>query len=125
MNKKILIVDDNQDNRDLLRKILRNPDYTFFEATDGQQAVDLAVANIPDLILMDIQLPIMSGYQAAEKIRQIPELAKAKILGLTSYAMVGDREKVLASGCDDYIAKPIDVAVLRQLIEKYLEGNHA
>jgi len=123
MAKKVLIVDDNQDNRDLIRKILKSTGYELYEATDGQRAIDMAVALKPDLILMDMQLPVLNGYQAVEKIRETPGLRRTTIIGLTSYAMVGDREKVMACGCNEYMAKPLVVATFRQMVKDSLEGT--
>ena len=123
--KKILIVDDNQDNRELIRKILKNSSCQIFEATDGQAAIERAVQLEPDLILMDMQLPVLSGYQAVARIRETPGLRRTPIIGLTSYAMVGDREKVLACGCNEYMAKPIDISAFRGLLKAYLEKDGA
>jgi two-component system, cell cycle response regulator DivK len=125
MPKMILIVDDNQDNRDLVRKILKNSGYQLHEACDGQTAVDMAQRLRPDLILMDIQLPVLDGYQAVARIRQLPEICRVPIIGLTSYAMKGDEDKVLQSGCDAYLAKPIDIARFREMIKHFLEEPHA
>ncbi len=118
--KKILVVDDNKDNRDLIRKILKGDEYELVEAGDGQAAIDKAQELQPDLILMDMQLPVLSGYLAVSRIRETPGLRRMAIIGLTSYAMVGDREKVLACGCNDYMAKPLDIRAFRELVRRYL-----
>lgn len=124
MAKRILIVDDNQDNRELVKKILRNSGYELHEAADGQAALDLTLSLRPDLVLMDIQLPVFNGYEVVRRIRESPAVSAIPIIGLTSYAMKGDEEKVLAAGCDAYLSKPIDIPALREAIERLLaDGN--
>lgn len=104
----ILIIEDNEQNLYLVKYILEKNDYTVFSAMDGQSGIEMAVKLKPDLILLDIQLPVMDGYTVARNLRQIKELAEIPIVAVTSYAMPGDRENALKAGCNDYIEKPIE-----------------
>ena len=117
---RILVVEDNRDNMTLMTDMLEAFDYTVIQATDGQRGVDLAVSEQPDLIFMDLSLPIMDGWTAARTIKANPALAHIPIIALTAHAMVGDRERALAAGCDDYLAKPIDLSLLTVKIAKLL-----
>ena len=118
--KKVLIIEDNETNRYLLRTILQKLGVQVIEAQDGYSGVQLAVAEKPDLILMDIQLPVMDGYEATKKIRAIEETKNIPIIAITSYAMVGDKEKILNAGCNVYIEKPIEPQSFIEEIKKYL-----
>jgi len=109
---KILIVEDNEMNRDMLGRRLTRRGYKIVFALNGQEAIDLAVSEQPDLILMDLSLPIMTGWEAAKHIRQIEKIAKTPIIQLTAHAMAGDREKAISAGMDDYVTKPIDLEIL-------------
>jgi len=120
MKKKILIVEDNPQNMRLIEMILRAKGYTLLKATDGSEALDMALRELPDLILMDIQLPKMSGLEVTRKLRQTPAFSHIPIIGLTAYAMKGDKEKVIESGCDAYLPKPIDIHELRGMIAEML-----
>jgi CheY-like chemotaxis protein len=106
--KKVLVIEDNEINRYLMRIILQKLGHQVIEAEDGFIGVELAKKESPDLILMDIQLPRMDGYEATKKIRAMEELKDIPIIAITSYAMVGDKEKILAAGCTAYIEKPIE-----------------
>jgi len=117
---RILVVEDNPDNRILITDILSALDYEVVLAGDGEEGVAKAGSEHPDLILLDMSLPIMDGWTAARKIRSKPELRAIKIIALTAHAMVGDRERALEAGCDDYIAKPIDLAELRGKLDLHL-----
>jgi two-component system, cell cycle response regulator DivK len=117
---RILVVEDNRDNMTLMTDMLEAFDYTVIQATDGQRGVDLAVSEQPDLIFMDLSLPIMDGWTAARTIKANLALAHIPIIALTAHAMVGDRERALAAGCDDYLAKPIDLSLLTVKIAKLL-----
>ncbi|GAB4569670.1 MAG: response regulator [Anaerolineae bacterium] len=117
---RILVVEDNADNRILLGDILSALEYTVIEAIDGEQGVRLAAEHVPDLILMDLSLPRVDGWTAAAQIKAKEELRHIPIIALTAHAMVGDREKALAAGCDDYITKPIDLLELQQKLRQYL-----
>ncbi|MFH1020907.1 MAG: response regulator [Pseudomonadota bacterium] len=118
--KKILIVDDNQDNRELVVKILKRYGSTICEAADGEEALARAASERPDLILMDIALPKIDGLEATRRLRQTAGLQDTPIIALTAHAMKGDREKALAAGCCDYIAKPINVRELPEQIARNL-----
>ena len=118
MTKRILVVEDQEDNRQILRDLLGSTGYEIVEAENGQDALTVAAAEKPDLILMDIQLPLVDGYEATRRIRAIPELAKVPIIAVTSYALSGDEAKTRAAGCDSYVAKPFSP---RQLLAKVRE----
>ena len=115
MSKRILVVEDTEDNRQIIRDLLSSVGYELIEAVDGAEGVAMAQKERPDLILMDIQLPEIDGYEATRRIRAIPELAKVPIIAVTSYALSGDDAKARAAGCDDYVAKPFSP---RQLLAK-------
>ena len=117
---KILVIEDNEKNRYLTTFILEKHGYQVFQAEDGQAGIALAHQIKPDLILLDIQLPVMDGYAVARELRQNGELRDVPIVAVTSYAMVGDREQVLAAGCVGYIEKPINPATFVAEIEQYL-----
>jgi two-component system, cell cycle response regulator DivK len=118
MSKRILVVEDTPDNRQILRDLLTAAGFELIEAVDGAQGVAMAKAHRPDLILMDIQLPVMDGYEATRRIKADPDLRATPILAVTSYALSGDEEKTRAAGCDGYIAKPFSP---RQLLGKVRE----
>ena len=121
MVARILVVEDNPDNRILITDVLTSLDYVVSIAGDGEEGVAKATAERPDLILMDLSLPIMDGWTATRHIKANPELKHIKIIALTAHAMVGDREKSLAAGCDDYISKPIDLRELTSKLAMYLD----
>ena len=112
---KILLVEDNDMNRDMLSRRLLRKGYEVVMALDGQQAVEMAAAEKPDLILMDMSLPVLDGWEATRRIKAAAETREIPVIALTAHAMSGDREKALESGCDDYDTKPIDLA---RLLEK-------
>ena len=118
MGKRVLVIEDTEDNRQIIRDLLTSFDYELIEAVDGAEGVSMAQAHHPDLILMDIQLPVMDGYEATRRIRAIPELAGVPIIAVTSYALSGDEAKARAAGCDGYVAKPFSP---RQLLAKIRE----
>ena len=109
---RILLVEDHEEIWDFLSRRLKRRGYEVVLATDGQQAVDKARAERPDVILLDMNLPIIDGWTAAGMIKSSPESARVPIIALTAHAMSGDREKAMAAGCDDYHAKPVDFARL-------------
>jgi two-component system cell cycle response regulator DivK len=121
--KKILIVDDNQDSRELVVKILKTRGYQTIEAVDGEEALEKAVAERPDLILMDRSLPKIDGYEVTRRLKNQDEFKDIPIVALTAHAMRGDREKALEAGCEGYISKPINVRELPELIMSYLRGK--
>jgi two-component system, cell cycle response regulator DivK len=112
---KILMVEDNEMNRDMLSRRLKRKGFEVSIAVDGQQAIDMTKAEMPDLILMDMSLPVMDGWEATQKIKADPKLQSIPIIGLSAHAMSGDREKGLEVGCDEYETKPVD---LPRLLEK-------
>lgn len=118
MSKKILVVEDTEDNRQILRDLLGMAGYTLVEAHDGAQGVAMATEHRPDLILMDIQMPVMDGYEATRRIKADPALAAIPVIAVTSYALSGDEAKTRAAGCDGYVAKPYSP---RQMLAKVRE----
>jgi two-component system cell cycle response regulator DivK len=106
---KILYVEDNDDNIYLLKRRLGRAGFSLAIARDGEQGIAAAHANRPDLILMDLSLPVLDGWEAARRLKASPELRTIPIIALSSHAMAGDREKALAAGCDDYDTKPVDL----------------
>ncbi len=120
MGVKILYVEDNPDNRLLVRRILTVEGYTIVEAFDAHEGIDLARRELPDLILVDMNLPAMDGYTLTRHLREIPELRRVPIVAMTANVMHGDREKSLEAGCDGYIPKPIDVDLLPEQIARFL-----
>ena len=121
-NPKILIVDDNELNLKLCCAILKN-DYQIFTATSAEEGLESAKRILPDLILMDIQLPGMDGLTATRVIKNDNELKAIPVIALTSFAMVGDRQKALSAGCDEYLPKPIDIQGLKSTVARFLEGS--
>ena len=115
MTKRILVIEDTEDNRRILRDLLTNAGFDVLEATDGEKGVGAAASEHPDLILMDIQLPVIDGYEATRRIKAAPSSKDIPIIAVTSYALSGDESKALAAGCDGYIAKPFSP---RQLLAK-------
>lgn len=120
MKATVLLIEDNEQNRFLVTFLLEHHNYKVVAAHDGLEGIELAPRIRPDLILLDIQLPKMDGYAVASALRGIGELANTPIIAVTSYAMVGDREKALASGCTGYIEKPIDPDTFIEEIERSL-----
>ena len=120
MKKRILMVEDTEDNRQILRDLFAATDYELIEARDGAAGVAMARAEKPDLILMDIQLPVLDGYEATRRIKADPALCHILIIAVTSYALSGDEAKVRAAGCDAYIAKPFSPRVLLAKVRELL-----
>jgi two-component system, cell cycle response regulator DivK len=119
MAQRILVVEDNINNRLLIRDILVFHGYEVIEAENGEKGVELAKIHLPDLILMDIQMPVMDGFTAMAMIKGDPATRAIRMLALTSFAMKGDREKIMQAGFDDYIAKPIETRKLPEIVKKY------
>ena len=117
---KILLVEDNEMNRDMLSRRLHRRGYDVVIAVDGQEGVALAQAEAPDLILMDMSLPVMDGWEATRQLKAASETQAIPVIALTAHAMSGDREKAMEAGCDDYDAKPIDMPRLVAKIEAFL-----
>ena len=120
MKKKILVIEDNEQNMYLVNYIFEKHGYQIIQALDGITGISQASQHLPDLILLDIQLPIMDGYTVARELRKNEALAKVPIVAVTSYAMPGDRENALAAGCTGYIEKPIDPNTFVPQVEYYL-----
>jgi CheY-like chemotaxis protein len=117
---KILLVEDNEINRDMLSRRLERRGYQVAIALDGEQGVSMAELEPPDLILMDMSLPVLDGWEAARRLKAAPETRSIPIIALTAHAMVGDREKAIESGCDDYDTKPVEFQRLLEKIETIL-----
>ena len=121
MNKTILVVEDQEDNRQILRDLLASAGFLMIEAHDGEQALAMARSQRPDLILMDIQLPVVDGYEATRSIKRDPELKHIPVIAVTSYALSGDEERAREAGCDAYVAKPYSTRHLLAKIGQFLE----
>lgn len=124
MSKRILVVEDQEDNRRILRDLLTSAGYQLLEANDGAQGIAVAEAHRPDLILMDVQMPILDGYEATRRIKANPELSAIPIIIVTSYALSGDEDKARAAGCDAYMAKPYSPRQLLAKVNEYLRLSH-
>ncbi|EKD27892.1 MAG: Response regulator receiver protein [uncultured bacterium] len=120
MPKLILVIEDNEKNMLLMRDILTYHQYDVIEATDGEMGIKLAREKKPDLIFMDIQMPVMDGFTAANILKTDPQTKNIKIIGITSYAMKGDKEKILDAGFDDYISKPINTRQLHEVVKNII-----
>jgi len=120
MSKRILVVEDQEDNRRIVRDLLTSAGYEIIEAVTGEEGVTLAETQHPDLILMDIQLPGLDGYEATRQIRANPALRKVPIIAVTSYALSGDDVKAFEAGCDGYVSKPFSPRALLAKIREYL-----
>lgn len=118
--KKILLVEDDDMSRDMLSRRLERQGFNVVVGVDGVQGVALAQSELPDLILMDMSLPLQNGWEATQKIKAMDETKLIPVIALTSHAMAGDREKALAAGCDEYSTKPIDFQKLLGIIEQFL-----
>lgn len=118
--KKILVVEDVDFNRDLIVQLLED-NYQVIEAVDGEEGIEIAQKERPELILMDLSLPIMDGWEATRRLKANPDLRSIPVIALTAHAMKGDEEKALAAGCDDYLAKPINEDELIAKIEGHLK----
>jgi CheY-like chemotaxis protein len=117
---KILLVEDNEMNRDMLSRRLERRGYRVAIALDGEQGVAMAGSEAPDLVLMDMSLPVLDGWEAARRLKAVPETRAIPIIALTSHAMIGDREKAIEAGCDDYDTKPVEFQRLLEKIETVL-----
>jgi len=120
MNATVLVVEDNDDNRALVVKVLSRGGYRVLEAVSGEQALETAGRDRPDLVLMDLNLAGMSGFEATRALKADPALCRVPVVALTAYAMVGDRERALEAGCDGYLSKPVDVRRLPEQVESFL-----
>ena len=123
MTKRILIIEDQEDNRAILRDLLSGAGFELIEAVNGEEGVKLAQSERPDLILMDIQLPIIDGYEATRQIRAIDDLKSIPIIAVTSYALSGDEAKTRDAGCNGYVAKPFSPRQLLAKVRELLPGE--
>ena len=121
MNKRILVVEDQEDNRRIVRDLLAANDYDMTEAENGEEALAAVQKERPDLILMDIQLPVMDGYEATRRLKADPASSSIPIIAVTSYALSGDEEKARAAGCNDFVPKPYSPRQLLAKIRQYLD----
>ncbi len=121
-NETILIVEDNLLNRKLVEAILKPLGYHLLIAVNGEEGIEVATRERPDLILMDLQLPKVNGYDATEVLKSQPETAHITIVALTAHAMADERERALAAGCDGYITKPVDTRVFPGQVREYLDA---
>jgi two-component system, cell cycle response regulator DivK len=119
--KRILVIEDQEDNRAILRDLLTTVGYELVEAVNGADGVAKAEAEKPDLILMDIQMPVMDGYEATRRINAIPACASIPVIAVTSYALSGDEAKTRAAGCDGYVAKPYSPRQMLATIRSFLD----
>ncbi|MFC2020917.1 response regulator [Chloroflexota bacterium] len=120
MKEKILVAEDNPENMLVIEMTLSTQRYTLLKATDGEEALEMAMRELPDLILMDVQLPKLNGLEVTRKLRERSTLNHPIIIGITAYAMKGDKEKTLESGCDAYMSKPFSPRELRGMIAEML-----
>jgi two-component system cell cycle response regulator DivK len=123
MHMKILLVEDHEMNRDMLARRLGRRGYAVVIAVDGQEGVDLARTELPDVILMDMSLPVLDGWEATRILKSDAATRQIPVMGLTAHAMSGDREKCLEAGCDEYGTKPVDFADLIEKIKKLTEAS--
>jgi two-component system cell cycle response regulator DivK len=120
MPRRILVIEDHEENRRILRDLLTSARFDVIEAHTGEDGVVLAEAQRPDLILMDIQLPGIDGYEATRRIKAVPGLRSTPLIAVTSYALSGDDVKAMAAGCDRYVTKPYSPRALLKIIREYL-----
>ena len=120
MTKRILVVEDQEDLRDVLRTLLTGSGYAVIEASDGESGVAMAKSERPDLILMDIQMPVLDGYDATRQIKAEPDLTSTPLIAVSSFAMKGDEEKARAAGCDVYVTKPYSPLQLLRIVRDLL-----
>ena len=120
MTKRILVVEDTEDNRQIIRDLLTNAGYDIVEAVTGEEGVAMAAKHRPDLILMDMQLPVLDGYEATRRIKANPELATIPVIAVTSYALTGDEAKTREAGCNAYVAKPFSPRQLLAIVREFV-----
>ena len=123
MTKRILVVEDQEDLRGVLRDLFASSGYIVIEAVDGATGITRAKSDRPDIILMDIQMPIIDGYEATRQIKADPDLASIPIVAVSSFAMKGDEEKARAAGCNDYVTKPYSPIQLLRMVRGYLSDK--
>ncbi len=120
-SKKVLIVDDEEKNRRLLKDVLEKVGYKVVIANDGERGVQIALSEKPDLILMDMQMPIKNGLEATREIKRNPLTSNIPVIAFTALAMKGDEDKVRTAGCDDYVSKPVQIRALLEKVASYLQ----
>ena len=120
MTRRILVIEDQADNLQILRDLLTNEGYQIIEARDGEEGVMAASVERPDLILMDIQLPLLDGYEATRRIKANPDLSRIPVIAVTSYALSGDETRAREAGCDGYVSKPFSPRALLATIRSFL-----
>jgi len=123
MTKRIMVVEDQEDLRGVLRDLFASSGYIVIEAVDGATGITRAKSDRPDIILMDIQMPIIDGYEATRQIKADPDLASIPIVAVSSFAMKGDEEKARAAGCNDYVTKPYSPIQLLRMVRGYLSDK--
>ena len=123
MPRKVLIVEDNEDNRELVVKVLKNKGFITAEAVDGEDAIEKAVSEKPDLILLDISIPKLDGYEVAKRLKSMEAFREIPIVAFTAHAMKGDREKVIVAGFEGYITKPVNIRELPNQIRSFIRGK--
>lgn len=123
MSKRILVIEDQEDNRQIVRDLVTASGFELIEATTGEEGLAMAARERPDLILMDIQLPGIDGYEVTRRIKANPQLHKIPIIAVTSYALSGDDKKAFAAGCDGYVTKPYSPRLLLAKIREYLPSK--
>jgi two-component system cell cycle response regulator DivK len=121
VTKTVLLVEDSEDNRGIIRELAEWMEFDLLEAGDGESGVRLAHEHKPDLVLMDLSLPVMNGWEATRLLKADPATARIPVVALTAHAMEGDEERALAAGCDAYVAKPISLIPFQELLTKLLE----
>jgi two-component system cell cycle response regulator DivK len=121
--RRILLVEDNELNRDMLRRRLSHRGYEVILAANGRQGIEMARSQKPDIVLMDLSLPEIDGWQAARILKSDPRTRGIPVVALTAHAMVGDREKALEAGCDDYATKPVELPLLVEIVERLTGGR--
>jgi CheY-like chemotaxis protein len=122
---KILLVEDNELNRDMLSRRLARKGYEVLVASDGAKGVEMTGIECPDLVLMDMSLPVLDGWEAAERLKTNPETQSIPVIALTAHAMTEDRERALAAGCDDYDTKPVEMPRLLEKMERLLQKRQS
>ena len=123
MSQRILVIEDQEDNRAILRDLLRAAGYEVIEAVNGADGIAMVEAERPALVLMDIQMPVMDGYEATRRLKSNPALAAIPVIAVTSYALSGDEAKARAAGCDGYVTKPFSPRQLLVVIKRFLDGT--
>lgn len=123
MSKRILVIEDNEQNRILMHQILKHHSYEVLEAVDGAAGLAMAKEHMPDLILLDLQMPVMDGFAVIVELRNTPALSQLKVMAVTSFAMKGDREKALAAGFNEYVTKPIDTRKFVEIVKTMLPNE--